>query len=127
MKFRILIGIPYFAAFWDDLSRRYDKDQLGKDEKKLFVRIVKAMKLLSENPRHPGLSSHEIDALSRRSNQKIWQSYLENRKSSAGRIYWSYGPGKGELTILGIEPHQEDRKRRGYDKVHLSGFPVDES
>lgn len=126
MEFRILIGVPHFTVFWDDLSRRYDEGQLSKDEKKLFVKIVKAMKLLSVNPRHPGLSSHEIDALSRRSHQRVWQSYLENRKPSAGRIYWSYGPGKGEITIIGIEPHPEDNKRGGYDKVLLSGFPGDE-
>ena len=127
MDFQILIGVPQFAEFWDELSRRYDEDQLGNDEKKLFVKIVKAMKLLSKNPRHPGLSSHEIDALSRRCNQRVWQSYLENRKPSAGRLYWSYGPEKGEITIIGIEPHPEDKKRGGYKKVVLSDFPGDES
>lgn len=52
--------------------------------------------------------------------KKVWQSYLENRKPSAGRLYWVYGPAKGEITIIGLEPHPEDKKRGGYQKVRLS-------
>jgi len=51
------------------------------------------------------------------------QSYLENRKPAAGRIYWVYGPGRKEITIISLEPHPEDKKRGGYDKVSLSDLP----
>lgn len=51
---------------------------------------------------------------------KVWESYLENNVPAAGRIFWVYGPGKEDLTIIGIEPHQEDKKNGGYDKVQLS-------
>ena len=49
-----------------------------------------------------------------------WQSYLENKKSGAVRMYWVYGPDKGEITIIGPEPHPEDKKSDGYTKVRLS-------
>ena len=37
-------------------------------------------------------------------------SYLENHKPVAGRIFWVYGPDKNDITIIGIEPHPNDKK-----------------
>jgi hypothetical protein len=78
------------------------------------------MTLLANDPRHPGLKSHEIEALSRRYGAKVWQFYLENNISEAARIYWVYGPEKGMITVIGLEPHPEDKKSSGYAKVRLS-------
>ena len=77
---------------------------------------------LSQNPQHPGLHSHEIPPLSRRYGMKVWQSYLENKTSSAIRMYWVYGPEKQDITVIGLEPHPEDKKHGGYNKVVLSGL-----
>ena len=63
---------------------------------------------------------YEIEALSRRYGKKVWQSYLENNKSGAGRLFWVYGPNKNEITVIGIEPHPEDKKSSGYEKIKLS-------
>lgn len=106
--------------FWNDLTKKADKGSLSKTEQKLFKKLVKAFGFLSQNPRHPGLSSHEISDLSRRYGMKVWESYLENNTPSAGRIFWVYGPDQKDITIIGIEPHPEDKKRGGYDKVKLS-------
>jgi hypothetical protein len=54
---------------------------------------------------------------------KVWQSYLDNRTPAAGRLFWVYGPGKNEITIIGLEPHPEDKKKSGYEKVRLSELP----
>jgi len=51
---------------------------------------------------------------------KIGESYVENRTPAAGRVFWAYGPGRAEITILGYEPHPEDRKKDGYARVNLS-------
>ena len=76
---------------------------------------------ICRNPRHTGLHSHEISSLTARYGQKVWQSYLENDTPKAGRIYWCYGPEKGDITIVGLEPHPED-KSNGYKKVTLSSM-----
>lgn len=34
---------------------------------------------------------------------------LENQTSAAGRLFWTYGPGQGEITIVAIEPHPNDK------------------
>jgi hypothetical protein len=39
---------------------------------------------------YPSLRSREIEDLSRRYGMKVWQSYLENNKSGARRMYWVY-------------------------------------
>lgn len=92
-------------------------------------KLAKTVLLLSSNPRHNSLQSHEIDDLTRRYEKisgiscKVWQSYLENNTPAAGRLFWVYGPGKGEITITGLEPHPEDKKKAGYAKVTLSMLP----
>ena len=52
---------------------------------------------------------------------KVWQSYLENKTSGAMRMYWVYGPDQKDITIIGLEPHSEDKKM-----VH-TGAPVCET
>ena len=63
---------------------------------------------------------NEIVPLSRRYGMKVWQSYLENKKSGARRMYWVYGPNKNEITVIGLEPHPEDTKNGAYDRITLS-------
>jgi len=121
--FRIRLGIPEVQRLWDDLNDGANQRTLSKDEHKLFTKWGKAMALLEVNPRHPGLNSHDIPPLTRRYGKKVWQSYLENRTPAAGRIFWVYGPDRGDITIIGIEPHPEDKKRSGYSKVKFSSQP----
>ena len=123
--YSIRMGLPEMKALWDDLSERAQADALTKDEKQFFKKWVKAMGYLRDNPRHPSLKSHDIEAISQRVGFKVWQSYLENKKSGARRMFWTYGPGRKEITILAIEPHPEDDKRGGYDRVKLSVMPSD--
>ena len=122
MPFNIRMGIPEMELFWKDLTEKADNGKLNKSDQKLFKKLVKSFHFLSQNPRHPGLSSHEISDLSRRYGMKVWESYLENNTPSAGRIFWVYGSDQKDFTIIGINPHPEDKKRSGYDKVKLSNL-----
>jgi hypothetical protein len=121
--FKIRMGMPEMEAVWNDLAGRHEQGQLSGDEQKFFKKLVKALGYLEVNPRHNSLESHEIDSLTRRYGVKVWQSYLENRTPAAGRIFWVYGPGKGEITILAVEPHPEDQKHGAYDRIKLSDLP----
>ena len=53
---------------------------------------------------------------------KVWQSYLENKTSGAMRMYWVYGPDPKDITIIGLEPHPEDKKNGAYDRISLSNL-----
>lgn len=118
--FSIEMGVPEMEALWAGLMARESKGTLAGDERQLLKKLQKTLPLLAANPRHPGLNSHEIADLSARFGTKVWQSYLENRKPAAGRLFWIYGPAKGVITIVGLEPHPESGKRAGYAKVRLS-------
>ena len=85
--YEIRLGVPEMEALWSNLIISTGNWTAGKDEEKLYKKLGKAMALLAQNPRYPGLNSHENESLSRRYGMKVWQSYLENKTSSAGRIY----------------------------------------
>jgi hypothetical protein len=129
MIYRIELGVPEFKEFYFDLLNRAKAGKLGKDEIKLFKKLSKAISFLENNPTHNSLNSHEITDLSVRYSKssgkeiKVWQSYLENHTPAAGRLYWCYGPVRGVITIIGLEPHPEDKKKTGYAKVKLSDLP----
>jgi hypothetical protein len=124
MAFKIRMGMPEMDALWNDLSKRKQNGKLDKNEEMFFKKWVKALGYLSANPRHNSLASHEIDDLTRKHGIKIFQSYLESKTPAAGRMFWAYGPDKGDITILAIEPHPEDEKRGAYERVKLAALPV---
>lgn len=68
-------------------------------------KIRKALGHLELNPRHPGLNSHEYDSLHGPSGESVFELYVENKTPSAWRIWWWYGPERGQITILSIGPH----------------------
>ena len=117
--YNIRLGIPEMEQFWKDLCKKVKTGNANKNDKTLHKKLGKTMKMLSQNPRHPGLESHEISSLSKRYGMKVWESYLENNTPAAGRVFWVYGPDRGDITIIGLEPHPND-KAKSYDKVTLS-------
>ena len=93
MNFNIRMGIPEMQELWLDL--------------------------LSADPGYPSLQTHEIEPLSRRYGMKVWQSYLENKTSGAMRMYWVYGPDRTDITIIRLEPHPEDKKKRRIRRISV--------
>lgn len=109
---------------WSDLSQKYVAGTISKKESTLYTKWGKALRLLSHDPLYPSLHTHEIEPLTRRYGVKVWQSYLENNTSRAMRMYWVYGPNRQDITIIGLEPHPEDKKNGAYDKISLSDMPT---
>ena len=52
---------------------------------------------------------------------KVWQSYLENKTSGAMRMYWVYGSDQKDITIIGLEPHPEDKKNQKIPDDEVTG------
>ena len=107
--------------FWDDLEKKVKAGIAKKNEVVLFKKLVSCFKKLSSEPKYPGLYTHDIEALTKRYEKRVWQSYLENGKPAAGRIFWVYGPNKSDITIIGLEPHPNDKKD-SYRKITLSSM-----
>ena len=117
--FNIKLGKPEVDCFWYELKKKIDNGIANKYEIEKYKKLGNTFKKLSNNPKHPGLNSHEIKILSKRYGTKVFESYIENRKPKAGRVFWIYGPNKEDITIIGIEPHPED-KTNAYDRITLS-------
>lgn len=69
--------------------------------------VIKALKWMKENLAHPSLKVHMFKGLFGPNNEKIFQSYAQNRTPGAYRILWYFGPNKGEITIFAIIPHPD--------------------
>ena len=113
-------------AEWTRLVEGLKSGTLTAADRNLAKKLARAVQHLQENPFHPGLQSHEIDALSARYGHNVFESYLENNTPAAGRIFWVYGPRRHFITLIGMEPHPQDSKR-GYARVLLSALPPRES
>lgn len=123
MRFNIRMGIPEMEVLWFRLQREYHSGTINKKDASLYKKWGKALKLLSDNPRHPSLQTHDIRELTERYGERVWQSYLENKTSGAMRMYWVYGPDLKSITIIGLEPHPEDKKSGAYARIVLSDLP----
>lgn len=89
--------------------RNRQKNEKAKASKAegLLKQVAKCLRLLLENPRHPGLRTHEFDSIAHPydASGKVFEAYVQNRTPGAYRLFWCYGPGKGEITIIEITPH----------------------
>jgi len=73
--------------------------------KKYYKAVVKALKLLSENQKHPSLQTHPCYSLIGPKGEKVFEAYAQQNTPVAYRIFFYYGPHKGEITIFAIIPH----------------------
>lgn len=73
----------------------------------LFKQVHKTITLLTQNPRHPGLQTHEYRSLEHPYNpeEKVFEAYAQHKTSGAYRVFWCYGPEKAQLTIIAITAH----------------------
>ena len=73
----------------------------------LYDQVVKCLSLLESNPRHPGLQTHVFTSIEHpfKAGEKVFEAYAQNRTPSAYRVFWCYGPGRGEIRIIAITSH----------------------
>jgi hypothetical protein len=104
------------AAEYEELRRKAQASLASRGKKGkakssqaegLFKQVHKTLLLLGNNPKHPGLKTHEYHSIDNPFNasQKVFEAYAQNQTPIVYRIFWCYGPGKKEITILAITPH----------------------
>jgi hypothetical protein len=105
-------GDSQYASIADDAQRaRANRLASGRGktsrQEGVFGQVTKAIRLLAQNPRHPSLQTHEFTSKKNPYDPdgKVFEAYAQNKTPGAYRIFWCYGPGKGEITILAITPH----------------------
>lgn len=75
-----------------------------RDESKA-KKVRKTLRLLEQDPHHPGLTTHRFASLDELFDERIWESYVENRTPSAWRIWWYFGPDDETITVVALGPH----------------------
>lgn len=83
---------------------KLDLEKLKKN-KIAFKAVSKAINYMSTNIKHPSLQTHEFHSRKGKDDEKIFESYAQNKTPGAYRIFWHYGPQEGKILIVMITPH----------------------
>ena len=92
--------------FTEKADSQLDSLERSKDKKVVLKAVRKTLALMETDLRHSSLQTHENSDLEGANGEKVFESYAQNRTSGAYRIFWHYGPQKGQLTVVAIVPHQ---------------------
>jgi hypothetical protein len=110
------VWTPSARQTFDDLQRQAMKGQDGRKrsgatkaskQEGLFKQVLKTIQLLLENPRHPSLRTHEFHSLENPYDKdgKVFEAYVQHKTPGAYRLFWCYGPERGQITLVAITPH----------------------
>ena len=85
--------------------RQLEELERDKSLEKRLKAVRKTLGLMETNLHHPSLNTHEYKSLKGARGEKVFEAYAESRTPAAYRVFWHYGPGKNEITVLAITPH----------------------
>jgi len=89
----------------DEAKNQFERLKKDKGLEKRYHAVKKAIRFLSQDPRHKSLKTHEFTSLIGPKGEKIFAAYAEQSTPAAYRIFWYYGPHKNQITIVAITPH----------------------
>lgn len=87
------------------VSAKQTLDRLAKGNPKKAKKVYKTLGLMEVNVRHPSLKTHKYSSMQGPKGEEVFEAYVENRTPSAFRVFWIYGPGNADITILAITAH----------------------
>ena len=74
--------------------------------------VKKALGFMETNLKHPSLNTHKHSGLSQQHGFDVFESYAQNKTPGAYRIFWRYGIRRGEIVVLSIVGHPNDKKSK---------------
>ena len=103
---KVYLALEQYAI---EIKNKREKQQKSKSSRQegLFNQVKKTLQYLKENPRHPGLKTHPYSSLEHPwdSSQKVFEAYVQSKTPAAYRVFWCYGPEKGQITIIALTVH----------------------
>jgi hypothetical protein len=97
--------MPFKLVLSDEAKQNLALLEKEESLEKRLKAVRKALGYLCSNPRHPSLNTHKFESLNKQYGQEVFEAYAENSTPKAYRIFWHYGPGKGDITVISIVPH----------------------
>ncbi len=90
------------AALASLRNRKKNRNAKATKAEGLFKQVEKCVGLLLQNPRHPSLSTHGFDSIQNPydAGAKVFEASVQNGTPGAYRLFWCYGPKKGEITLI---------------------------
>ena len=75
-------------------NRARTKAKKSSQEEGRLEQLTKCVRLLLDDPRHPGLQTHEYHSLPHpyRKSEKVFEAYIQHRTSAAYRLFWWPAP-----------------------------------
>ena len=98
-------NIEFILAYTENAEKDLKLLVAEKGKEAVKKAIVKSLKLMSSNLKHPSLHTHKYNEMEGPNGEDVFESYAQNNTPGAYRIFWHYGPGKNKITILAITPH----------------------
>jgi len=97
--------MQYRLRFTQEAVANLEALEQDKGLTKRLKAVRKALGLLETNPRHPSLNTHKFSSLQGPRGEDVFEAYAESRTPAAYRVFWIYGPEKGEITVLANTSH----------------------
>ena len=97
--------MSFFLTFTHTAKESIKELKESADLEKRFKAVSKALRLLEDNPRHPGLQTHPYTSLHGPHGEKVFEAYAEQNTPAAYRVFFYYGKVKGEIVVFAVTPH----------------------
>lgn len=93
-------------SFTDEAKKDLNKTKNNSYLKAQYKAVAKTLRFINNRElQHNSLQTHKYHSKSGANAEKILQSYAQNNTPGAYRVFWHFGPEKGEITIVAITPH----------------------
>ncbi len=97
--------MKFELTFTDGAKSQFMALKKAKDKVGIFKAVCKTLAFMEADLRHPSLQTHEFSSLKGPNNEKVFESYVQNRTPCAYRLFWYYGPERQQITVASIVPH----------------------
>ena len=95
-----------FELYWTKRAEaEFNRLKSDTSLQKRYKAVKKTILLLSTNPRHNSLQTHEFSSITGPNGEKIFEAYAEQSTPAAYRVFWFYGPSRDAITIFAITRH----------------------
>jgi hypothetical protein len=97
--------LPFRLRFSPEAQGQYEALRDSPAQAKVLKAVRKALGFLEANPRHPSLKTHKYETLTRQMGMEVFEAYAQQDTPGAYRIFWCYGPERGDISVIAITPH----------------------
>jgi len=97
--------MKFSLVFTKEAEIQLKKLKNDRGKAKQYKAVVKSLKLLKENPRHPSLQSHKYRTLKGPDGEDIFEAYAQQNTPSTYRIFFCYSKKKEQIVVISIIPH----------------------